>query len=152
MKIGELAKATRLKAITIRYYESKGLLPPAERTAANYRAYNEADIERLEFIMKAKRLGLSLDDIKGVLLIHGRGEPTCVHVRELLDERLALVDSLLRDLQAFRKDLAMLKEQASGMEDCRPAGGRICWIIENSSFGAGRDTLTWIRSPGMKAE
>ncbi|MBI2867559.1 MAG: heavy metal-responsive transcriptional regulator [Chloroflexi bacterium] len=152
MKIGELSKATGFKDRTIRYYERQGLLPSPRRTPSGYREYGHGDVDRLQFVRKAKHLGLSLEDIKSVLRIHDRREPTCMHVRELLEGKLALVDSLLRDLRAFRKELAMLQEHAIGVEDCRPSGGRICGIIENSSFGAGQETLTWIRSPGMKAE
>lgn len=145
MKIGELARATGFKDKTIRYYERQGVLPGPERTSSGYREYGPRDVDRLQFLRKAKRLGLSLDDIKDVLQIHDRREPTCLHVRELLEEKLALVDSLLRDLREFRKQLVTLKEQATGIEDCRPSGGRICGFIENSAFGASDRALGSIR-------
>ncbi len=86
MKIGDLARATGLSTKTIRFYEAEGLIPDPPRTNSGYRAYAEPDVARLGFIIKAKRLGLSLDEIKGVLQLHDRSEPTCVHVRSLLEE------------------------------------------------------------------
>ncbi|MEE9284374.1 MAG: MerR family transcriptional regulator, partial [Dehalococcoidia bacterium] len=60
MRIGELAEKTGLSAKTIRFYESARLLPDPGRTASGYRAYRNRDSERLVFIRKAKRMGLSL--------------------------------------------------------------------------------------------
>ncbi len=64
MKIGELAKETGLTAKTIRFYEGIQLLDDPGRTESGYRQYGAEDVERLEFIKKAKRLGLSLDEIR----------------------------------------------------------------------------------------
>ena len=88
MKIGELARATRLSAKTIRYYEAEGLIPDPPRTESGYRSYDKPDIARVGFILKAKRLGISLEESRGILQLHDRSEPTCVHVRSLLDEKL----------------------------------------------------------------
>ena len=46
-----------VQAETIRYYESEGLLPKPERTAAGYRLYGASDVERLSFIRQARKLG-----------------------------------------------------------------------------------------------
>ena len=61
MKIGELAKATGLTTKTIRYYELNRLLEEPERTESGYRVYGQEAVEQLEFVKKAKRLGLSLE-------------------------------------------------------------------------------------------
>jgi len=152
MKIGELARATGFKDRTIRYYERQGLLPDPGRTPSGYREYGAEDLDRLQFVRQAKRLGLSLEEIKGILRVHDRREATCSHVCSLLDQKLAQVDVLIRDLRAFRKELAQLRERADASADCRPSGGRICRIIENSGFGGSREALTWLRSPGPKAQ
>lgn len=146
MKIGELARAVGLGSVTVRYYESMGLLPRPKRTPANYRIYGTDDAKRLEFIRKAKRLGLSLEEIKSILQLHDRREPTCRHVRRLLDEKLLHVDTLLHDLQEFRLDLARLRESAGDMEDCRPSGGHICGIIERSELRVGDQGVAWLEA------
>src|SRR4051812_10668123 len=46
-----------------RYYESIGLLPPADRTESGYRVYDDRSVERLTFIARAKQLGCTLEEI-----------------------------------------------------------------------------------------
>ncbi|MBI2935387.1 MAG: heavy metal-responsive transcriptional regulator [Chloroflexi bacterium] len=152
MKIGELARSTGFKDKTIRYYERQGLLPDPGRTSSGYREYGPEDVDRLKFVKKAKRLGFSLRDIKSILQIHSRKEPTCTHVRTLLDEKLARVDALVKDLRAVSKELARLRAQVSDVEDCRPAGGRVCGIIENSAFGASQQALELLGRGTQQAE
>lgn len=74
MKIGELARATGLSTKTIRFYESEGLIPDPPRTDSGYRSYADPDVAKLGFILKAKRLGLSLDEVKGILQLHDRSK------------------------------------------------------------------------------
>ena len=74
MRIGALARHFGINAKTIRYYEAIGLLPGARRTESGYRVYGTADVERLGFILRAKVLGLSLEEIRGVLSVPADGE------------------------------------------------------------------------------
>jgi len=64
LHISEVAERTGLPASTIRYYESAGLIAPAERGANGYRLYGDAEVERLSFIAGAKRLNLGLADVR----------------------------------------------------------------------------------------
>lgn len=64
MKIGELAKKTGCKVVTIRFYEQKGLLKKGLRTSSNYRLYNEDDLAQLNLIMHCRALNLNLNQIK----------------------------------------------------------------------------------------
>ena len=134
MRIGELAGATGYTAKTIRFYEAEGLLPDPPRTASGYRVYGSQDAERLGFIRRAKRLGLSLQEIRGVLRLHDRREPTCGHVRSLLGRRLSQIDRAIAELRAFRREITRLKDGASDLEGCTTSGGRICAIIEGSAI------------------
>tara|TARA_Y100000034_G_C6818405_1_gene368373 strand:+ start:421 stop:843 length:423 start_codon:yes stop_codon:yes gene_type:complete len=72
MRIGELSKSIDLPTSTIRFYEQKGLLPKAPRTAKGYRLYDSQAVERLKVIKFATSLGFSLDDLPG-LLANGEG-------------------------------------------------------------------------------
>ncbi len=146
MRIGELARAVGLTAITIRYYESMGLLPRPGRTSSNYRMYGAEHVESLQFVTKAKRLGLSLEEIKGILQLHERQEATCVHVRALLDAKLRQVDALVGELVEFQRELARLRDTAGTMEDCRPSGSYICGIIERGEVGVSVQALTWLEA------
>jgi MerR family transcriptional regulator, repressor of the yfmOP operon len=65
LRIGELAERTGTTPRTIRYYEEIGLLPAAEdREQGKRRLYTEADVERLEEVMRLRDLlNLSLDEL-----------------------------------------------------------------------------------------
>ena len=89
-QISELASRTGTTPATLRFYEQEGLLA-AVRSAAGYRRYGEDAVERLEFVADAKRLGLSLGNIRELLAAWDEGE--CVIVRDrlrpLLEARIA---------------------------------------------------------------
>jgi DNA-binding transcriptional MerR regulator len=65
--IGQLAKKFGLSRSTLLYYDRKGLLKPSTRSAANYRAYSDADYQRLKKIITYREVGLSLVEIQGLL-------------------------------------------------------------------------------------
>ena len=140
MKIGELASASGTTPKTIRFYEEYGLLPPAPRTGSGYRIYAREDVKRLDFIRKSKQLGLSLDDIVGILQLHDRSEPTCVHVEALLDDKIEQVNVALRELRDLKRELTQLREKAGTMADCHPSGGNICGIVERSEVSLSLNT------------
>ena len=70
--ISQLADRTGIPATTLRFYETAGLLP-AGRTPGGYRVYGEDAVERLGFIIPAKRLGLPLEEIAGLLHVWADG-------------------------------------------------------------------------------
>lgn len=65
--VGELAQVTGLTVRALHHYDKIGLLRPSERTAAGYRLYSSADVERLYRITVLRGLGLSLEQIAEVL-------------------------------------------------------------------------------------
>ncbi len=67
LSISQLARRCGLSRSTLLYYESIGLLKPAQRTASRYRAYGEKDARRLEQICVYRDAGLKLDDIRTIL-------------------------------------------------------------------------------------
>jgi hypothetical protein len=103
-------------------------------------------VERLQFVTKAKRLGLSLEEIKGIFQLHERQEATCGHVRVLLEAKLEQVDALVGELVEFRRELAHLRNTAGAMEDCRPSGSYICGIIERGEVGVSVQALAWLEA------
>ena len=144
MKIGELAKATGLTTNTIRYYELHRLLEDPERTESGYRMYGEADVERLEFVKKAKRLGLSLEEIREILILHERSQAPCVHVLALLDRKLEQVDDIMRELDEFRRELMRLRAESQVRLEQLPEDARVCGIIERGIHAKGELALAWL--------
>ena len=67
-KIGKLAKALGVSQDALRFYEKQGLINPSLRTAAGYRLYSTEDVKQVKFILSAKRVGFTLNEI--LSLIH----------------------------------------------------------------------------------
>lgn len=148
LKIGELAHLTGLTAKTIRYYELMKLIPQPRRTNSGYRLYSDQDVERLEFIKRAKHLGLTLEDIQDVLALHGSQHPPCIHVLALLDQKLAYVDGLLESLEEFRGELARLRKDSTEQLEKLTKGAAICSIIDRGIHAKGELALTWLEARG----
>ena len=145
LKIGELAKRSGVTTKTIRYYELFGLLEEPSRTESGYRLYRREDADRLDFIKKAKRLGLSLDEIKDILVLHDGQQVPCVHVLALLDQKLEQVASIMRELEQFRRELTQLRTQSRARLERLPEEALICGIIERGVHARGELALALLQ-------
>ena len=125
MSIGELATATAVKVVTIRYYEQVGLMPAPARTEGNYRAYNREHIQRLQFIRRLRELGFTLDEVRDLLRLSSEKSQPCDEVDRITNAHLATVEKKLRDLKKLASELRALSRRCQG-------GGRIaeCRIVE----------------------
>jgi len=148
LSIGKLSDRVGLSNPTIRYYEKLGLLDSPQRNASGYRIYSEADEERLKFIQKAKRFGLSLQEIKQLITVRQNGTPPCGELKQMIQKQIAQLDQQLQELWEFREELKKKYEQMeSAMASPVPAGniadnveiseeicqGKICGLIENDA-------------------
>ena len=124
MKIGELARAARTQAETIRYYEREGLLPAPARTEANYRSYGQDHLQRLAFIRHCRSLDMTLDEIRALLRFKDDPAGNCEPVNELLDEHIGHVAERIRELKRLQAELKQLRAQ------CNAAGGT-CGILDS---------------------
>lgn len=133
MKIGELADRSGTSVKAIRYYESIGLLPEAERTASGYRVYDDDALERLEFVQDAKAAGLSLAEIGSVLELKGVGATACRHTQALLRRHVAEIDERIRALGEARAALVGLAERAEALDPAECTDPNRCQVIAGSS-------------------
>ena len=92
---------------TVRYYERIGLLGEPARTASGYRDYDEASATRLLFVSRARRLGLSCEQIAELLPVWGGVNCVSAHdkVIRLIDDKQAEVASRIAELTAFAAQL-----------------------------------------------
>ncbi|MCK6624593.1 MAG: heavy metal-responsive transcriptional regulator [Anaerolineae bacterium] len=129
MFIRELAKQTGVSPKTIRYYESIGLIPPPQRAENNYREYTFADAERLRFIVAARSLGFSLNDIAEFVAARSDGLLPCRRVLDSLDQHLAEIDRRIADLLALRETLDHIRREGEAL----PAQVRdeqcVCYLL-----------------------
>lgn len=68
LRIGELARRSGVTAKAIRFYEARGVLPPAARGPNGYRLYDDQAVEMLRFVRQAGRLGLRLGEIREAIV------------------------------------------------------------------------------------
>ncbi len=131
MRIGELGRQVGVDPPTIRFYESVGVLPQAERTPAGYRTYGSADADRLRFVALARSLGLALDDIREILGLRDRGEAPCAYVRDLLDRQAESVEQRMGELERLADELRRLQRVARTIPDMAPGDRCVCHILEH---------------------
>ncbi|MCI4085349.1 MerR family transcriptional regulator [Streptomyces sp. MMS21 TC-5] len=102
--IGELARRVGMRPSALRYYESVGLLPSAER-AAGRRVYPVATVRRIALIKMAQRAGFTLAEIRALLDTDGdRG--TTRQWRALAESKLPELDRFIRQTQLLRDAVA----------------------------------------------
>ncbi|ALK99501.1 MerR family transcriptional regulator [Massilia sp. WF1] len=120
MNIGEAAQASGVSAKMIRHYESIGLLPAAQRTAAGYRVYGEQDVRLLQFIHRGRALGFPLEKIAGLLALWQDQDRASADVRRLAEQHIAELDRKIGELQAMKRTLESLASSCHGDQrsDC----------------------------------
>jgi DNA-binding transcriptional MerR regulator len=106
-RISEVAERTGFSRPTIRYYEEIGLVPAASRLASGYRVYDDRSLDRLSFISRAKRLGLSLDEVRELAVIWDQDEcaPVQKRMAGLVAERLTETQDRIAELVTFGAQL-----------------------------------------------
>lgn len=114
MQIGELARATGCRVVTVRYYERIGILPPPTRAANNYRVYGERHLRRLSFVRRMRDLGFSLDEVRTLLGLVDGGDYTCDDMRRVAQGHLDEVRARLQDLRRMESTLADLVGRCTG--------------------------------------
>jgi Cu(I)-responsive transcriptional regulator len=127
MTIGEISKRSGVPAKTIRYYEEIGLVAPPARGTNQYRAYGEDDLAMLRFVGRARRLGFSIEDLKGLVALYRDPSRSSRDVKALALHHLERIEAKIAELKSLRGSLTRLVDQCCG--DSRPN----CPIIEELS-------------------
>lgn len=121
MMIGELARSAGVPVSTVRFYERRGLVAPAERSAAGYRHFDDGDATRVRFLKRAQELGFTLAEL-GVMLQLSRQRGVLrgdveVAARAKLDE----IDGRIADLQRVRGAISsLLDDPCAGPDEPCP--------------------------------
>jgi MerR family transcriptional regulator, aldehyde-responsive regulator len=99
MTIKEAAEKTGISIDNLRYYERIGLIPEVPRTESGIRDYDELAISWIDFAMKFKKAGVSLEAIREYIQLALQGESTKAARREILLETKASIEKKLYDIQ-----------------------------------------------------
>jgi len=128
--IGALARQADVAVDTIRYYERERLLPPPRRTAAGYRVYAQADVQRIGCIRRAKELGFTLDEIRDLLRLESDLDHGVEGIKRRAQQRLDAITGQLAQLTSMRDRLSQL------IAACPGSGAPRCCPILSSIHGA----------------
>jgi MerR family mercuric resistance operon transcriptional regulator len=123
LTIGRLARAAAVNVETVRYYQTRKLIPVPSRGAGAFRRYPADLVGRIRFIKRAQELGFSLEEIRELLRLNGATDRSSI--RRIAALRLAQIDSKLGDLSRMRAALGGL------IDACHhTASGDPCPIIQ----------------------
>lgn len=131
MTIGKAARLINVNPRTLRFYEQIGLVEPSSRSESGYRLYSPQDIEKLKFIIRAKKIGLTLDEIKSILSLTGEG--LCLSVKQRVGELLTLkineVDNQIRELMELKEEFTNFKNYL-GKKNIRDKNSSACSCLD----------------------
>lgn len=114
LRRSDLARATGCNLETIRYYENIGIMPQPPRSAKNYRSYDQTHVARLRFVMRARDLGFTLEEIRDLLTLVDGGLQTCGEVQVIADRHLDNVAAKIADLKRIQRVLSETVARCSG--------------------------------------
>lgn len=133
LTVGRLARLAGITVRTLHHYDEIGLVTPSERTAAGYRVYGPADVDRLRQVLTYRRLGFGLREIAELT-----GDPAADAVahlrrqRQLLltqrDQADAMVAAIDKELEARTMGLQLTPEEQLEVFGTDKAGGE--WADE----------------------
>lgn len=130
MTVDELAKRGGVPAHVVRYYTQRGLLRPARNSRNRYREYGEPDLYRLQFIRRAKTVGLTLADIELILRDADRGVAPCPEVRRLVRVRAQENEQRLVEAENLQRRIREAVKTWEGIPDQEPDHASLCRLID----------------------
>jgi MerR family transcriptional regulator, thiopeptide resistance regulator len=116
VNVGEVAALAGVTVRTLHHYDRIGLLSPSGRTAAGYRRYSPADLDRLHSVLLYRELGFPLEEV-ATLLDDPSADPA-EHLRRqhrLLLDRLertaAMVAAVEKEMEAHAMGISLTPEE-----------------------------------------
>jgi DNA-binding transcriptional MerR regulator len=130
--IGQVSRATGVAARTIRYYEAVGVLPAPTRSGSGYREYDQAAVQRVRFVRRARSLGLPLCELKTIrAMLSGPPRPALrPRLIALVRAQLSAVKEQIADLEALQQELEQVlrgplaSARRVGAEGCQCLHGK----------------------------
>ena len=113
--ISDLAQEFNLTTRAIRFYEDEGLLQPGR--SGRRRVYSARDRVRLKLILRGKRLGFSLSDVRDIIEMYDLDAGETGQLRYFLDqikERREALEQQRSDIDLTLKELDEIESQCQG--------------------------------------
>lgn len=112
--IGRLSELTGVNIETIRYYERIKMIPAPPRTEGGRRIYDATHLRLLAFIRRARELGFSLEQIRGLIRLGGPEKATCREVHRIASDHLREIRKKVANLRRLERLLAKTVSQCTG--------------------------------------
>jgi len=121
MQIGDFARLSGLSVRAVRYYEELGLLRPEAHSGGGFRLYGSENLKRIRVVKFLKDLGLSLTEIRGILLAKkpgGGDQETVRRLTRIFEEKLTHVESRLEYFSRMKLELSEALRMLRRCRDC----------------------------------
>ncbi len=143
MNIGKAAALSGVSAKMIRHYETIGLIKPGLRSAAGYRLYGDDDLNTLRFIRRARNLGFSLPQVRGLLSLWQDKGRASADVKAIAQAHVEDLDRRIGELVEMRDTLRVLAEACEGNHkpDC-PILRALALPLRDGAAGGKRRALS----------
>jgi DNA-binding transcriptional MerR regulator len=130
MKVSQLAKRVNTTPDTVRYYTKIGLLHPVKGQENGYKFYNQAQQQRLAFILTARHLGFTVKDITEIFNETDKNNSACPIVRDIIEKRLVEIEQKFKQMQTMMTLMQKAKAEWQTMPDKMPDSHSICHLID----------------------
>ena len=130
MKVIEVARLLGITADTVRFYTRIKILNPTKSRANGYREYSDKDVNRLRFVLSARLLGFSVEDIQEILSHADKKKSPCPTVRRLIDQRLHDTEQQFKETLQLRDRMQRAVLEWGQKPDKAPTGHMLCHLIE----------------------
>lgn len=110
--ISELTQMFDITTRTLRYYEEIGLVTPKRR--GTQRLYTQADRTRIQLILRTRRLGFGLEEIRELLELYDTDPANVIHLEDVLNRgnrKIREVEKQLHELETLHSELLDVRER-----------------------------------------
>jgi DNA-binding transcriptional MerR regulator len=137
LTVTELGKKCNISRATVLYYERKGLLKPATRSANGYRWYAEAELKRLKNIISYRSFGIPVAEILALL-----DRDSGVSQSEILKAQFEKLEQNILQLCKQQSTIVALLQQPELLEKKMVTKQRWVEIMQASGFSEA-DMIKW---------
>jgi len=128
--VKEIAERLNVTKETIRYYSRLGIIEPRRDPGNGYRYYSNTDIKTINFILKAKTYGLTINEINSIMSKSVSGESPCQLVIEMVTNHYIETREKIKELQALEKRQAQALMDWTDTKEHESDENKICPLIE----------------------
>jgi len=130
VKVSQLAKKLNIARDTVRFYTRLGFIRPSTNETNGYKEYGDKELKRLRFIICARHLGFTVEDIESLLMQTESDMCNSPIVRKLIQRRLKETEQQFKETLALRNRMKTVIEDWKYEPYMEPTGDMVCQLIE----------------------